>query len=229
MAKELRYFNFPIQLLEGFLIDYKTGLTNILDYCMYAHAEKLEFGAIHDKIKDAANYYNISLGNVSRSKSNGSQLYDSIDFHAPKAGLNLSIFWDYHNNTKSEFDVVCLVAFLALKSIVQNKPYCKVDNKFWLARMDGKASSCCLTELSLPVAKYANEYQTKKIKKALREWGLVTYSRYTRGFYISFQLTLEELVFQAEKKRKSNNDKAHKERERQAVEQALLRLREPRP
>jgi hypothetical protein len=227
MANELRYFNFPIQLLTGFLEDHKTALMNILDYSIYAHCFKLEFGEALEQMEASAKYYQVRLGSIERSASNGDALMNSIPEKSPMVGINLTIFWDYYNNHKNEFELVCLLAFLALKSILQRKSYTKVDNKFWLARMDGKVSSCEFTQLSEGIAKYANEYQTKKIKSKLREWGLVTYSHYTRGFYISFTMKLEDLVYEAEKKRKSTKEKQYKAQEKEAVERALKRLNEP--
>ena len=151
-------------------------------------------------------------------------------FTAEKRGLfarniHLSIYWDYRNNEKTEFDKVCLLAFLGIKSIIQNKAYCKIDNRFLLARMDGKAKSVDFPALSKCIGKYANEYQTKKIKSALRNsWGLCTYGRYTRGFYVSFSMNLDSLVFEAEKRRKSTKEKQHKKLENEAVKKALLKL-----
>jgi hypothetical protein len=65
----------------------------------------------------------------------------------------------------------------------------------------------------------------RKIKFELSQsWGLTTYSRYTRGFYVSFTLSLEELVFEAEKRRKSLKEKQARQRECNAVQAALNRL-----
>ena len=96
--------------------------------------------------------------------------------------------------------------------------------------MDGKSKSCEFDNLTKEIRKYANEYQTKKIKYELRDgWKLIHYSRYTRGFYVSFKLTLQELVYEAEKRRKSFRQKKQKEVEKEALKRALKRLEESRP
>jgi len=79
------------------------------------------------------------------------------------------------------------------------------------------------------IQKYANEYQTVKIKNELRSWGLVTYSRYTRGFYVSFILDLNALVIAAEGKRKSTKEKQYKQHEKEVVKAVLMSLNGTRP
>jgi hypothetical protein len=141
-------------------------------------------------------------------------------------GINRDAFFDFYKSYKDEFERACLLAFLALKSIVGNKAYIKLDNLYLLSRMDGKPrATSSIAELSNEVSKYANDYQMRKIKFELSQsWGLTTYSRYTRGFYVSFTLSLEELVFEAEKRRKSLKEKQARQRECNAVQAALNRL-----
>lgn len=224
-----RYFNFPVSLLQGFLRTPRISLDNILDYAIYTHVLLLEIGTDLQKHVEACKYYGIKVGNNSVRLKNGMHLYDSTPSNYSKSGINTSVWFDYYLNHKTEFENACLLAFLAIKSIVQSKTYCKIDNRFMLARMDGRSHSVAnYSELSPEIRKYASEYQTKKLKAILSEnWGLVTYSRYTRGFYVSFSITLEELVFQAEKRRKSTKEKQLKDQEREALKKALLRLNSP--
>lgn len=225
MADE-RYFNIPVQLIEGFLVDHQMVLNRILNYALYEHSLKMEFGDELESFKSSAKYFSIKLGNPLLSYNNGLELYESIEENSPKVGVNLKIFWDYYKNHKPEFDKACLLAYLALKSILQKKSYCKMDNRYLLARMDGKARSCEFTELSKEVFKYANEYQTKKIKKALTEtWGLITYSHYTRGFYVSFSMKLEDLVFEAELKREAVKEKHRRDELKEAIEKAREKMK----
>lgn len=226
MSRNERYFNFPIMLLEDFLADHKDVLNNISDYAIYEHSRELEHGTPLQKIKSSASFFGIIIYNKKKCLSNGKKLYDSIGLNTPTVGINFSIWWDYYNNEKCDFEKICLLGFLALKSILQQKPYCKITNAFWLARMDGRANSCPFNELSGPIRKYANEYQTKKIKTELcLSWNLITYSRYTRGFYVSFKLDIDKLVYEAEKRRKSTKQKELKRLEKEALKKALLRLK----
>ncbi|MDP2888953.1 MAG: hypothetical protein Q8P34_08305, partial [Bacteroidota bacterium] len=99
----------------------------------------------------------------------------------------------------------------------------KTNNLYLWARMSGNSKSIKdISELSEAVKKYANEYQTVKLKTALRDsWGLVTYSRYTRGFYVSFTLDLPALVMEAEKRRKSTKEKQYRQHEKEVVRAVL--------
>lgn len=222
---EHKYFNFPIVLLEGFIRNDEV-LDNIFDYAIYAHTLKYEYGDYVEMIKSASKYFGVKTGDALKTYRNGEMLYNSIPRKTPKVGLSLDIFWDYYKNDKDEFQKVCLLGFLAIKSILQNKAYCKMTNKFWLSRMDGKTKSVnTYDDLSPEILKYANEYQTKKIKTELiHNWSLEHYSRYTRGFYVSFKLSQEELIYEAEKKRKSTKEKQRKFSEQIALERVLSRL-----
>lgn len=186
-----KYFNFPIQLLAGFMIDEnKKVLTDISDYAIYENTLKLEYGTEIQKIKDSASFYKITLGSVKSTLDNGKILYNSIPTNSPKVGLNLSIFWDFYKNEKTEFDKICLLAFLSIKSLIGIKPYYKATNLFLWSRMDGKIKSLeykeQVCELSKEVRKYANRYQTTKIiNELVLKWHLIYYSYHLRGFYLS--------------------------------------------
>ena len=222
---EAKYFNAPIQLWADFMSDDRKGLSDVFDYAIYAHTLNLTEGTEAQKFKAACKFFYVTSGDDSKSIKNGKKLLRDADPKAPKVGINTTVWFDFYKNPKTEYDKVCLLAFLAIKSIVQNKPYTKLDNRFWLSRMAGNANSCDLKTLPEWIQKYSNEYQTKKLKIELRNnWGLVTYSRYTRGFYVSFKLSLEDLVFEAEKRRKVTKDKQFKKLENEAVQKALQRL-----
>lgn len=222
-----RYFNFPIQLLHQYFDNPKRVLNNMLDYALYVQTLEYEYdNGIESLMSSAIKYFGVIVPGKIGAYENGEELYNSIPERCPKVGISKSIFFDYYKNDKSDFQHACLLGFLAVKSILQNKAYCKMDNKFWLSRMDGMAHSVGnISELSPAIKKFANEYQTRKIKTELRDnWNLVTYSRYTRGFYVSFKMTLEELIYEAEKKRKSTLEKQAKFEEKIALERVLKRL-----
>lgn len=225
--KDEKYFNFPIQLLEEFMIDDKKVINNISHYAIYEYSLKLEHGTDLQKIKDSASYYNMTLGSVKSTLENGKFLYNTIPITSPKVGLNLSIWWDFYGNDKTDFDKICLLAFLSIKSIIGVKPYHKATNFYLWARMDGKINTIVdVDELSIEVRKYANRYQTENIKNELiLNWHLIYYSRYTRGFYVSLKMNLEDLVFEAEKKRKSIKDNQYKQLKKEALNKALERLK----
>lgn len=255
MEEERVYLNFPIQLLQGFMLNKETVCQNIMHYAIYAQSlnPKLN-GSIEKKFKDCAdNFFGISLGNFEYALQNGIELYDSIPEKSPMAGIGKGMLFDFYKNKKSEFEKISLVGFLTLKSILGTKDYCKTNNSLWLARMDGQPKAVKLDtddflgnksfneykiELSEEINKFANEYQTKKIKNELRNnWGLVTYSRFTKGFYISFNVTdskgkkrglnLKELIEVAEISRKSNKQLEYKQKEKELLKEVLQGLKTP--
>ena len=225
-SQDERYFNFPVQMMEGMITDKDEVLNNILYYSLVAHSEKLEHGTPQEKFKAACKYFGVQIGNQSHAIKVGTSLFDSLPVNSPKTGLNKKIFWDFHDQHKEPFDIACLLAFLSLRSGIGYKPLWKGTNNYLWARMDGKLNSINdISELSPEIQKYANEYQTRKIINELRlNWGLVYYSRYTRGFYVSFKLTLEELIYQSELKRQSTKIKEMKMQESEALKKAIARI-----
>lgn len=228
---DVKYLNFPIQLISGLFTNKEETLTNIL-YCgLYSHSLKLDLGEDEfDNFLSSVKFYNVSMSGSNYDKKNkfqtGMKIYNSIGATSPKVGLNMAVFWDFYKNEKSEYELACLAAFLAIKSILGSKPYCKMNNAYLWARMNGNSTSMKdISELSEHILKYTNEYQTVKIKNELRDsWGLNAYSRYTRGFYVSFTLELDALIFEAEKKRKSTKEKQYKQLEKEALLKAMARL-----
>lgn len=232
---ETKYFNFPVNLLKELFVAKDKVLSDILYFALYSHSLKMDTEDLYSnselsKFKSAAKWYGVVLGGSDQDNKNklkrGKALFDSLPADSPKVGLNISIFWDYYKNDKDEFDIACLAAFLSLKSILGTKPYCKTDNAYLWARMSGNAKAMKdVSELSDGVKKYANNYQTVKIKTALREgWGLVTYSRYTRGFFVSFTLDLPALIIEAETRRQSMKEKQYRQHEKEIVSQVLKQL-----
>jgi len=230
---EEKYFNFPIQLLEGFMKnDIQKALKNILDYVAYEDTLKQYETGDLEKIIIWSQKHALTIRGHQQTFDNGLELYNSLPYNSPRAGIKLSIWLDYFNNDKTEFEKISLLAFLAIKSILgRQKSYCKTTNLYLWARMDGKVNAVKnKSDLSSEVRKYANEYQTKKIKSTLiNNWGLVTYSRYFRGFYISYKLTLEKLIMEAEKGRKSVKQRQYKEYEKELLKKVLDELRATRP
>ncbi len=231
MNKEVKYFNFPVQLLNDFLVNPQKCLSDIARYSVYAHSLKMTNAKELDRFTTGAAYYNIQFHNIKMALNDGKVLYDSISSKSPMTGINTKIYWDFYSNEKTEYDKMCLLGFLALKSIVQKKAYCKTNNQLWLARMSGKIKWDSAESLPECMMKYVKTrdailYHTSKIKTDLEiNWGLVSYSHRTRGFFISFKMSRKDLAFQAENKKHSNKVKRLKEQNKQAREDALLRIK----
>ena len=221
------YYNFPIQLVKGFLDDSKKVLIDISHYCIYRvffdNFEK--YSGSFTGYQQACKDFGIEFKNVAAAYQSGKNLYDATIEKSPMVGMTSEMYWDFFTNEKTEFEKVLLLGDLAFKSILGSKSYIKLDNKYWFSRMDGNAKSVDKELLDEKIRRYYNEYQTKKIKnKLITDWGLASYSRYNRGFYISYKMSLEDLAYHAEKIRKSTQDKKIKADVQSAHEKAMARL-----
>lgn len=221
------YYNFPIQLINGFLDDSKKVLIDISHYCIYrVFSDNFEkYSGSFAGYQKACDDFGVEFKNVATAYQNGKTLYDATIDKSPMVGMSSELYWDYMNNEKTDFEKVCLLGDLAFKSILGAKSYIKLDNKYWFSRMDGSVKSISKEELSPKLQRYLNEYQTKKIKNQLiANWGLASYSRYNRGFYVSYRMSLDDLAYHAEKIRKSTQDKKIKNDVKSAHEKAMERL-----
>ncbi len=202
------YINFPIQLLSGFMDDTRMCIRNIYFYSIYAHFISLEKGTTKEKYKETCDWFNFLELDREENLKHGKVLFDRFK-EAPMTGIERHLYTEFNKFDKSEFEKACFLAFQALKSIVGDKAFQKTDNKLLWARMDGKVKSIRnISELSLKVRYYAQEYQTLKIKKELQEkWGLIYYAQQTRGFYVSFGLDLKALILEAMKRKRVSIEK----------------------
>lgn len=224
MIKYPEYFNFPIELLKGFIENHKKCLSDILDYCIYEHSLKLNNRNRYEELLTSAEYFRVEIYNWDSLESTGKLIYNRINPKAPKVGLKISIFWDFYKNPdKTEKEKIYLLAFLALKSIIGNKPYCKVTDSFMFARMNGY--SCIGLKLNPVIATYNTVYKARAIKHELMtNWGLIHYAKHTRGFYVSFKMNLEKLVLVVERKRKKAVKNKIKQATNEAYKKAMLTL-----
>ncbi len=196
---------------------------SIIDYSLFMHAKKLEHGTQIKKIKEAANFYGYTLGNLRKTINEGENIL-SKNFKVVTS-INKDTIEDFRMNHKTPFEIIVFISFCALRSIIGKKPYCKLENKFLLSRMAGFEKSVSIQELPGSIRSYANEYQMRKIKKELiNHWGLKHYSRFTRGFYVSFTMPKVELIFHAEKKRKKYLEKEKSNEQKEALKKVMLQL-----
>lgn len=223
MDKE-KYFNFPIMLIREAFSDMHQVCDNIIDYAVYRHAQKLE-GSADKQIKDSAKYFGITLGNNSKTIRNGSRLLNSTPDKAVMTGLSKKAVFDFYENNKSDFEKGVLLANLAIKSILGNKSFCRITNEFLLCRMAGYGKKDEMTSLPPELEKYQKRYHIDKLKSELQStYGLKIYARYTKGFFVSFSLSEEELIRQVEMKRKRYFDKEAKGKVSKAVTKVLAEL-----
>lgn len=233
---EERFFNFPIAMMQNVRTNEQrqTFLQNLLYYHLAKHSERIEDLNEYDETDDqrfkrSADYYSVNLvGGITQRRKSGENLIEKYYSEKVLTGINIKVFWEYYKNDKSEFEWHCLFAYLGLKSIIGNKDFAKSNNMHLLARMSGFTTKEYLDSDSLSF----NRYQFEKIKKNLQYyWHLNYYATYTRGFYFSFdnKCNLNNLVLEAEKRKKKNKDDKLKKDKEQARQMALKKIRESPP
>ncbi len=210
-----KYMNFPVILLQGYMKNPIVKLRNFLFYCM---GSLLARNGDIEVVKREFGIGNMRQEDIELSK----HLYYKKPPNVPFTGMKQETFWDYYKNPKTDFEHACLLAYLAMKSIVGKNRYKKTTNIFIWSRMAGNAKAV-EDEGCLPVElkKFFTRYQFDKIKLTLEaDWHLSYYSAHTRGLYISFRLSKKELVKNAEDKK--HTMKMLKEKHNRDIKEALL-------
>lgn len=227
------HFRFPIRIMQGVLsgkTDKQQFLRDALYYHLYAHTIYLEQTAEYEenrltKYKRLAeDMSQVTIANPNLAFDRGAELYEKYFKSKVFVSIRRATYWEFRNNfdAKTDFDFDCLFAFLALKSIIGRKKYVKTDNALMLARMSGKETK---KEYEVMKPLPFTRYYFDKIKMDLQlNWNLKYYSR-NRGFYCGFDITLQELVFVSESKKKSNREKLLMQEKKEAVKLALERLK----
>lgn len=233
---ETRYFIFPVSLLEGFLVKTTECLNEISAYAIYVKCRSYEqdegdfaWAANADTervVSLAYSFFGVTSKNREQIYERGKELYDSIPNDYPKTSLNKDIFFDFFKNEKTEFDKVCLLAHLALKSIIQNKKHVKTNNKMLYGRMAGLRAG--LPEDYQTPDNLDSYFTRRKRDRIIRElelnWNLKYYSYYTDGFFISYTMTIENLILLAEDKRQSNKVKKLLQDKKEAREKVMKKF-----
>jgi hypothetical protein len=224
MNTEEKYFNFPIPLLRPAHSNIKTVCQEIMDYAIYKRSRTLT-GSPANRIKNLEKYFGITLGNASRSLENGKLLFDSIPDKTAMTGISKELLFDYYKNDKTDFEISLLLSFLAIKSILGKKSYCRITTDYLICRMAGYTSKIEMEEVPESLKKYLTRRKMDSLKMELKKsFGLKIYARFTRGWFVSFELTEEQLIREVEMKRKKYIEKTQRDSQSMAVKRVLQEL-----
>jgi len=150
MADDVKYINFPVSLLRGIFDNKRQTLSDIVRYSVYKHSKNnLDYGTEIEKMKNAADFFNLHFTHGDEPKNSENALKDAIEdgkrvensmkVSSANCSLNLKIFWDFYEKEKSEFEIACFCAFCAIKSVIGNKEYAKSNKSLIISRMFGKS------------------------------------------------------------------------------------------
>ena len=222
-----KYLTFPIEFLDKAFDNIQEVCDNIFDYAIYIHSLKLldkETDSELEAMEKAAVFYDITLGDIQRAFNNGYELYHEYGPKVAKAGIDKSIVFDFYVNKKTEFEIAVFCAYCATKSILGVKSSCKTNKALIHARMFGFNKAAALRGNKTKIQeKYFKRYHFDKIIKELQfNWGLKMISNHCRGYYVSYELGLEELAVISEKAKKKTREALLRQEKEEAVKKAYL-------
>lgn len=224
MDSDKIYLNFPITLLKPAFCNMKEVCQDIMHYAIYKHSVTLQGDPVK-RMEDSAHYFGITLGSVKRSLEDGKNISDNLVNKCAMTGISKDLLFEFYKNDKTDSEISLLLSFLAIKSILGKKSYCRITSDYLLCRMAGYTSKCEMDELPEPLKKYQFRYHLDCLKMELKKsFGLKIYGRYTRGFFVSFELPIEQLIREVEVKRKRYIEKTQKDEQSKAVKKVLAEL-----
>ena len=113
-----------------------------------------------DFLNQSIEYYQMSQsykslevsGNPAYTLEAGKEIDNTIPDHEPFPMINNNLLFDFRDTNKTESDIAQFAAYIAIRSILGKKPYCKTNKKMIVARMFGYASpkhlpdkhNCCI-------------------------------------------------------------------------------------
>ena len=116
-----KYFNFPICLLNGFMNNTEAVCNDIIWFVIYAYCQ------YYDTDEDTAcRYFGLNADGAEIPNMYVSR-FSKIPQNIPYCGIDKEIIFEYKDSYKSDYDKAVLLAYLAIKSILGEKPYYKPD------------------------------------------------------------------------------------------------------
>lgn len=221
MSNNKKYLNFPVGMLKNLYNNSESFFSDAFDVGIFLYSKTLSGGELA-RYKEALSYLGITQVNPKKGIETAKEILLSFPSNPPMTGIEKEMLFDYYKNHKEDYSLVCLGAFLGIKSIIGTKPYCKTNKRHIHARMFGYPS---VSDIKFNLTPLEKKYQTRwhmdKVLLELQEnWHLKCYSNHQRGMYISLDLNLKELAIISEKnkyKTKRQQLKAQKEKAKTAA------------
>ena len=229
--KKLEYYNFPIQLLNGFMDDPTASLEKITAYNIYywsyewedETSKSIPLDRVLEFLRLSNNEYMRDLWRL------GEMVYNSTPHQSPTVGIRRDVLIDYWTNieSKSKYELIALVAHLALKSIIGKSRWKKVHYDFWFSRMDGSPKRISKSDFSHSIAEFYTSYKKRKIRDILElHWNLQWVKSGNknlnfRGLIVSYKMTHIELYEKAVSLKEDSQLKKMKNKKKLELEQYL--------
>jgi hypothetical protein len=219
MDNNKKFLNIPIPMLKELHTNSNSFFSNVFDVGIYRYSKTLT-GSEEKRYRDALHFLGIIQGNIKNGISNAKQILNKIPGKYPTTGIEKEILFDYYKNDKSDFDIICLSAFLGIRSILGKKPYDKTNKSLIHAKMFGYVTANELPAKLTPLQeKYKARRQMDKVILELEiNWHLKVLWNHNRGFYLSLDLLYDDLALIIEKDKQMIKIQQIKEMKRKAIE-----------
>lgn len=220
-----KYLNIPVPMLKELHTNSHRFLNNVFDVGIYLYSKTLT-GTEEKRYKDSMNFFGIKQSNIKNGILNAKNILSQIPGKYPVVGIEVKMLFDFYKNEKSDFDLMCLGTFLAIRSILGTKPYCKTNKALIHARLFGYISTKEMpSNLSPLEKKYQIRWHMDKVLNELQaNWFLKLISNHQRGMYISFDFSLDDLALKSETNKQLSKIMRFKEAKRKAIENAKAQL-----
>lgn len=246
IKEESVFFNFPASLL-GELLDYPSRtFEKMLAWATYDYIKQHEkegmtgYKALNGetgwkRIKPAAEALQYTYnGNMVEWCKFCGEIHKN--YKGARTGLSQKQYWELREGftLMVDEDKVVLLAFLAAKSILGNKVYCKTNDLMLFARINGLDKAFANNhELMSKAHPVIASFNTRRKKETIRrrladEFHIQCYSNHDRGYYISSKLSLNKLAEVVETSRRCTI-KNHKKKLADARAMALAKLAQKPP
>lgn len=223
LRDDSQYFHFPIDLLQETEIN--SIIYQAIVYAVYARVKSN--GYEDDDFASEADSMGVTFNDEKSAMLDGKELYDYLSGR-PHVGVTDKILNDFYgNSTKKPFEIDCFRAFCATRSIIGSKSHSKTNKDLIYARMFGYASFAEVPDgLPTHFEQYQKRYHMDKVLKKLQhDWYLKLVSNKSRGQYISYEMSLEDLTFEELKAKQKTKDNQLKQAKDEALTKAQERLK----
>lgn len=186
--------------------------------CLYENNELFKSLSIeYYRVHLALQSLKISASNIDSLLLCAKRTESNIKEKEPLPMVNIQLLFDFMEK-ENEFDIIQLLCYISLKSILCKKSYCKSNKNHVLFRMFGYNSSKDTdidfnTKTKELFSKYEKRYHFDKLMNAMQlNWNILYYSFHNRGFYIgnSKLTTIDEIIKKSIMNKQSNKIEALK-------------------
>tara|TARA_R110002096_G_scaffold63797_3_gene156172 strand:- start:246 stop:980 length:735 start_codon:yes stop_codon:yes gene_type:complete len=216
-----RFLHFPVPMLIDFLDHPKETIKDIFVYSVYAMLKTGQIKSIQHFEKEYDTRINEDFKKTILTK--GKQIFDSFNgFNYPYTGIHLHTAQKFLD-PKTEIEYISLLAFLALKSIIQKKAYQNAKDTIFLSRMAGSPGKT--DEIPKKIIHWMKSRSRRSRVFLILEqsFGLVRAYK-ARGISYSFTLTQEKLELTILRRRPENKKKEMASKKRIAKKAAQQKL-----